>query len=101
METVFERVGALDVDKAQVTACVRVPDGAGRREPHLAEFATTVQGLMALRDWLAAHRVTHRGDGGHRHLLAAGLAHPRGRLRIDVVQRAARQERAGAQDRCL
>jgi Transposase len=48
-----------DVDKAQVTACVRVPDSAGRREPHLAEFSTTVAGLMALRDWLAAYRVTH------------------------------------------
>jgi transposase len=59
METIFERVGALDVHKAQVTGCVRVPDGAGRRQPHLAEFATTVQGLIALRDWLAAHRVTH------------------------------------------
>lgn len=59
METIFERVGALDVHKAQVTACVRVADDAGRREPHLAEFATTVQGLVALRDWLAAHRVTH------------------------------------------
>ena len=59
METIFERVGALDVHKAQVTACVRVPDEAGRRVPHLAEFSTTVQGLLALRDWLAAHRVTH------------------------------------------
>jgi transposase len=59
METIFERVGALDVHKARVTACVRVPNQAGRREPHLAEFATTVQGLIALRDWLAAHRVTH------------------------------------------
>jgi transposase len=59
METIFERVGALDVHKARVTACVRVPDEAGRREPRLAEFATTVPGLMALRDWLAAHRVTH------------------------------------------
>jgi transposase len=59
METIFERVGALDVHKAQVTACVRVPDERGRREPQLAEFATTVHGLMALRDWLAAHRVTH------------------------------------------
>jgi transposase len=59
METIFERVGALDVHKAQVTACVRVPDAGGRREPQLAEFATTVQGLMALHDWLAAHRVTH------------------------------------------
>jgi transposase len=59
METIFERVGALDVHKAQVTACVRVPDAAGRREPQVAEFTTTVQGLTALRDWLAAHRVTH------------------------------------------
>jgi transposase len=59
METIFERVGALDVHKAQVTACVRVPDAAGRRVPHVVGFATTVQGLMALSDWLGAHRVTH------------------------------------------
>ena len=59
METIYERVGALDVHKAQVTACVRVPDSAGRRDPQLAEFSTTVAGLMALRDWLAAYRVTH------------------------------------------
>jgi len=58
METIFERVGALDVHKAQVTACVRVPGPEGR-EPVLAQFATTVRGLLALRDWLAAHRVTH------------------------------------------
>jgi len=59
METIFERVGALDVHKAQVTACARVPDEAGVHQPHLAEFSTTVAGLLALRDWLAAHRVTH------------------------------------------
>ena len=59
METIFERVGALDVHKAQVTACVRVPGADGRREPHLAEFATTVQGLLGLGDWLKAFAVTH------------------------------------------
>jgi transposase len=59
VETIFERVGALDVHKAQVTACVRVPDDSGCREPQVAEFSTTVAGLMALRDWLAAFRVTH------------------------------------------
>ena len=42
METIFERVAGLDVHKAQVTACVRVPDAAGRREAHLAEFQTTM-----------------------------------------------------------
>ncbi len=35
-----------------------MPDDSGHREPHLAEFSTTVAGLMALRDWLAAYRVT-------------------------------------------
>jgi len=59
MKTIFERVGALDVHKAQVTACVRVPGADGRCEPDVVEFATTVQGLMALHDWLTAHRVTH------------------------------------------
>jgi len=58
METVVERPGALDVHKAQVTACVRVPADGGGREQHVAEFPTTVAGLLTLRDWLAAHRVT-------------------------------------------
>jgi len=42
METIFERCAALDVHKAQVTACVRVPGKEGGREAHVAEFATTV-----------------------------------------------------------
>ena len=58
METIVERPAALDVHKAQVTACVRVPDERGRREQHVAEFATTVRGLLALRDWLAGHGVS-------------------------------------------
>jgi transposase len=59
METVVERPGALDVHKAQVTACVRVPaeHGSGR-EQHVVEFSTTVAGLLTLRDWLTAHGVT-------------------------------------------
>jgi transposase len=58
VETVIERPGALDVHKEQVTACVRMPAGRGR-EQHISEFKTTVQGLLALRDWLHAHGVTH------------------------------------------
>jgi transposase len=58
METVVERPGALDVHKEQVTACARVPATDGRgREQHVAEFGTTVRGLLALRDWLTAHGV--------------------------------------------
>jgi transposase len=57
MEVMVERPAALDVHKAQVTACVRVPNERGEREERIAEFATTVRGLLALRDWLTAHRV--------------------------------------------
>jgi transposase len=58
METIVERPAALDVHKAQVTACVRVPGPDGGRVQEVAEFQSTVRGLLALRDWLAAHRVT-------------------------------------------
>jgi transposase len=57
VETIVERPAALDIHKAQVTACVRVPGARGRREQHVAEFSTTVRGLLGLRDWLAAHGV--------------------------------------------
>jgi transposase len=58
METVVERPAALDVHKQQVTACVRFPAGR-KREERVAEFQTTVRGLLALRDWLKGHAVTH------------------------------------------
>jgi transposase len=57
MELVVERPAALDVHKAQVTACVRVPDGRGGRIEEVETFATTVSGLLVLADWLEAHRV--------------------------------------------
>jgi transposase len=58
VETIVRRAAALDVHKAQVTACVRVPVRGRGRVQEVAEFGTTVTGLLALRDWLKAHRVT-------------------------------------------
>jgi transposase len=57
METIVDRAAALDVHKAQVTACVRVPGTAGQRVQQVAQFQTTVPALLALRDWLRAHGV--------------------------------------------
>jgi transposase len=57
VDLVVERPGALDVHKASVTACVRVP-GEGGRVQDVREFKTTVRGLLGLRDWLAGHGVT-------------------------------------------
>jgi transposase len=56
MERIVQRPGALDVHKASVTACVRVWHDR-RLEELVHEFPTTVRGLLALADWLAAHEV--------------------------------------------
>ncbi len=52
MDRIVERPGALDVHKASVTACVRVWESRKLTE-QIAEFQTTVAGLLALGDWLA------------------------------------------------
>src|SRR5205809_1888078 len=59
MERVYERCCALDVHKAQVTACVHVPDQQGERAELRAEFQTMTADLLALRDWLLGLGVTH------------------------------------------
>jgi len=58
METIVKRAAGLDVHKAQVTACVRVPGRGRERAQEVAEFQTTVRGLLSLRAWLKAHRVS-------------------------------------------
>jgi transposase len=49
-----ERVAALDVGKAMLVACARVPHDAkpGRRRQEVRSFATTTRSLLALADWL-------------------------------------------------
>jgi transposase len=54
----IERCAMLDVHKSQVTACVRVPDGAGGRRQEIREFCTTTAGLLTLADWLRSWQVT-------------------------------------------
>jgi transposase len=51
MDRIVDRPCGLDVHQASVTACVRVWDGRNLTE-HVAEFSTTVRGLLGLRDWL-------------------------------------------------
>jgi hypothetical protein len=66
MERIVERPGALDVHRASVTACVRVWQERELTE-HVAEFQTTVAGLLALRDWLEAldvRQVAMEATGG-------------------------------------
>jgi transposase len=59
MERVIERCAGLDVHKKTVAVCVRVPRADGAREQHVRTFGTTASELLAVRDWLQAHGVTH------------------------------------------
>jgi transposase len=55
----FERVAALDIGKAVLTACVRVPfpDRPGRQLQEVREYRTLTPALLELSDWLRCERV--------------------------------------------
>ena len=44
MNRLIERCAMLDIHKSQITACVRVPDGARRPPQEIAEFPTPPRG---------------------------------------------------------
>ena len=54
------RVAALDIGKATLTACVRVPHESkpGRRRQEVRTFATVTPSLLELRDWLTCQGVS-------------------------------------------
>jgi transposase len=54
------RVAALDVGKASLVCCVRVPHERlpGRRRQEVRTFATTTRSLLELRDWLTCTGVS-------------------------------------------
>jgi transposase len=59
MEQLIERCCGLDVHRDTVASCVRVPGPKGKRQQEVRTFGTTTAELLALRDWLEAHGVTH------------------------------------------
>jgi transposase len=58
--TLVERVAALDIGKASLTVCVRVPHEAkpGARCQEVRTYATLTPALLELRDWLICQGVT-------------------------------------------
>jgi len=59
MDVVIERCAGLDVHQATVVATVRVPAASGARTVVTETFGTMTPDLLALREWLRAHGVTH------------------------------------------
>ncbi len=55
---IVERVAALDVGKAEVVCCVRIPGPDGRRMQEVRTVPTMTADLLDLGDWLAELGVT-------------------------------------------
>jgi len=58
-EEIIERVAALDIGKAELVCCTRVPDSAhpGRRLQEVGAYPTMTRSLLALSDRLGVTRV--------------------------------------------
>jgi transposase len=59
MEQIYERCCGLDVHKASLSACVRVPGRSDKRGELRKHCSTMTSDLLALRDWLQELGVTH------------------------------------------
>jgi len=59
MQQLLDRVAGLDVHRKTLAVCVRVPGPDGERAQTVRTFGATAAELVALRDWLQAHQVTH------------------------------------------
>src|SRR3712207_2054307 len=55
---IIERVAALDVGKAEVVCCARVPGPGERRMQEVRTVSTMTAALLGLGDWLAELGVT-------------------------------------------
>ncbi len=59
-DELIERVAALDIGKAEVVCCVRVPSptGSGRRAQEVRTYSTMTRSLITMADWLGDLGVT-------------------------------------------
>lgn len=59
-EEIIERVAALDIGKAELVCCVRVPGeaGSGRRRQEVATYSTMTRSLQLMADRLAELQVS-------------------------------------------
>jgi len=77
MEVLHERVAGLDIGKASLTVCARVPGARpGTRRAVTRTFKTTTGSLLVMRDWLVELGVTIAGDGVDVDVLEAAVLLP-------------------------
>src|SRR4051794_41249104 len=77
---IVERVAALDVGKAEVVFCARVPGPGARRMQEVRTVSTMTVALLGLGDWLAGLGVTRVVMEATSDYWRAALFLPGGRL---------------------
>ena len=58
MDVIHDRCGGIDISKADVKVCIRVPGPGRRRRKEVRTFSTMTNDLLAMRDWLLAEQIT-------------------------------------------
>lgn len=58
LPVIYERCGGIDVHKDAVSVCIRVPGPEGKIQ-EIRTVGTMTEDLLALRDWLVSHGITH------------------------------------------
>src|SRR6202521_4702985 len=59
MDVVVSRCAGIDIGKAEVVVCLRVPGSRGKRESQVRTFSAVAGEINRLADWLAEHQVSH------------------------------------------
>jgi transposase len=58
VDVIHERCAGIDISKADVKVCIRVPGVGKRRRSEIRTFTTMTRDLLAMRDWLVAEGIT-------------------------------------------
>ena len=58
MDTLVERCAGLDIGKADLKACIRVPGRGQRRHHEVRTFSTMTAGLLDCRQWLLDNHIS-------------------------------------------
>jgi transposase len=58
MDVIHQRCAGIDISKADVKVCIRVPGPGTRRRTEVRTFTSMTGDLLAMRDWLMSEQVT-------------------------------------------
>jgi transposase len=59
MDVMVSRCAGIDIGKAEVVACLRIPGSGGKRVSQVRTFSAVAGQMNRLADWLAEHQVSH------------------------------------------